>query len=254
MEILKAAILLVSGTLFSFAITPPTPPASQAKGIYKGQPFEYIVRYLAWLGCVSLIPSSRFIIPHTETLHNQILVAASSAAHAILLLLDPPTPSTAPLVPYLCPSAPSSLAPLTHYPPRFLLGLALLLSGGLFRLWSYHALGDLFTFEVAVTDTHRLVTHGPYAYLRHPSYTGLTLLLLGAQLMQFGEGGFVTECGIARTPLGVFVWVWRWGSLFGLLSLYRRCNVEDARLRERFGAAWDEWAAGVRYRLLPGVF
>ncbi|KAL1949723.1 hypothetical protein VTO73DRAFT_8604 [Trametes versicolor] len=235
MEILKAAILLISGTLFSFAITPPTPPASQAKGVYKGQPFEYIVRYLAWLGC--------------------ILVAASSAAHATLLLLDPASPSTAPLIHYLCPSAPTSLAPLTSYPPRFLLGLTILLSGGLFRLWSYHALGDLFTFEVAVLSAHRLVTHGPYAYLRHPSYTGLTLLLLGAQLMQFGDGGFVTECGIARVQvLAPFVWVWRWGSLFGLLSLYRRCNVEDAKLRERFGGVWDEYAARVRWRLLPGVF
>lgn len=63
MEILKAAILLVSGTLFSFAITPPTPPASQAKGVYKGQPFEYIVRYLAWLGCVGLNQASRLTTP-----------------------------------------------------------------------------------------------------------------------------------------------------------------------------------------------
>lgn len=73
-------------------------------------------------------------------------------------------------------------------------------------------------------------------------------------MMQFGDGGYVTECGIAHTMLAPFVWVWRWGSLFGLLSLYRRCNVEDAKLRERFGAVWDEYAARVRWRLLPGVF
>lgn len=65
MEILKAAILLVSGTLFSFAITPPTPPASQAKGIYKGQPFEYIVRYLAWLGCVCVPLTPTALSSHT---------------------------------------------------------------------------------------------------------------------------------------------------------------------------------------------
>ncbi|KAI0636112.1 hypothetical protein C8Q77DRAFT_1052528 [Trametes polyzona] len=234
-SLLKAALLVVSGTLFAFAITPPRPPVSQTKAVYKGQPFEYIVRYLAWLGC--------------------ILVVLSSAAHATLLLLNPPTPTTAPLIPYLCPSSPPSLAPLTTLHPRFLLGLGLLLAGGTFRLWSYHALGDLFTFEVSVSDAHTLVTSGPYAHLRHPSYTGLTALLLGAQLMHFGRGGFVSECGIERArAVWPFVWVWRWGTVFGLASLYRRCNVEDASLRERFGEQWDAYAARVRYRLFPWVF
>lgn len=49
---LKALILAVTSVVFSLAITPPRPPL-HASHVYKGQPFEYIVRYLAWLGCVS---------------------------------------------------------------------------------------------------------------------------------------------------------------------------------------------------------
>ncbi|KAI0833791.1 hypothetical protein BC628DRAFT_1308533 [Trametes gibbosa] len=236
MVVFKVILLVLSGTLFASAITPPTPPVSQAKTVYKGQPFEYIVRYLAWLGCVFVL---------------------SSAAHATLLLLDATrlnSPLPAQVIPFLCPSNPASFTRLATYSPRFLVGLLLLTSGGLFRLWSYHALGDLFTFEVTVSDAHQLVTRGPYQYLRHPSYTGLTALLLGAQLVHLGEGSYVSECGVDRTWAVVWVWIWQYGSLFGLSSLYRRCRIEDESLKERFGDVWVEYSKRVRYRLLPWVF
>lgn len=56
MTILKAVLLALSGNLFARAITPPTPTVTKEKAaVYKGQPFEYIVRQLAWLGCVRLM-------------------------------------------------------------------------------------------------------------------------------------------------------------------------------------------------------
>lgn len=39
------------------------------------------------------------------------------------------------------------------------------------------ALGNLFTFEVMIRKNHKLITDGPYAYLMHPSYTGINLFL-----------------------------------------------------------------------------
>ncbi len=135
--------------------------------------------------------------------------------------------------------------------PRFVVGTALAFAGALFRLWSYRALGSLFTFEVSIKNDHALITSGPYGLVRHPAYTGVVLLLLGEQLMQFGAGGYVSHCGIENTPFLPFIYIWRYGSLFTVYSLYKRCTVEDGQLLERFGAVWEDYAAKVRCKLVP---
>ncbi|GAW00659.1 ICMT-domain-containing protein [Lentinula edodes] len=42
----------------------------------------------------------------------------------------------------------------------------------------YRTLGQLFVFELRIQKDHRLITEGPYAYVRHPSYTGLILTII----------------------------------------------------------------------------
>ncbi|CAD6904965.1 unnamed protein product, partial [Tilletia caries] len=49
------------------------------------------------------------------------------------------------------------------------------LGGGL-RYWCYRELSHFFTFTLAILDDHRIVSSGPYAVVRHPSYTGLFLV------------------------------------------------------------------------------
>ena len=53
---LKAIILLVSGPLFAFGTLPPRKrvQASGSAEIYRGQPFEYVVRLFSYLCCVRL--------------------------------------------------------------------------------------------------------------------------------------------------------------------------------------------------------
>lgn len=41
-----------------------------------------------------------------------------------------------------------------------------------FRLWAMRTLGEYFTFQVMIREDHKLISHGPYKYLMHPSYTG----------------------------------------------------------------------------------
>jgi protein-S-isoprenylcysteine O-methyltransferase len=54
----------------------------------------------------------------------------------------------------------------------FVLGLAL-------RWYSIIYLGRFFTTNVAITADHRVIDTGPYRFIRHPSYAGALLALLG---------------------------------------------------------------------------
>lgn len=161
---------------------------------------------------------------------------------------------TTAVVPYICPAQIHNLRLLAISTLQFYVGAILLVVGGVVRLWCYHALGPFFTFEVGVKEDHILVTTGPYSFVRHPSYTAITALILGAQLVHFGRGSFVGECGIEDSPMLVLVRIWQWGSLFGLLSLYRRCSIEDAQLKAHFRDTWMMYSDHVSYRLVPFVY
>ena len=105
----------------------------------------------------------------------------------------------------------------------FLLGIVLIWAGILFRFWAVQKLGMFFRSKVEIQEEHRLVTSGPYRYLRNPSYTGTLITLLGF--------------GIA---------VGNWLSLFvllaaGFISFVRRIAIEDRALAERFGEAYEEY-------------
>jgi protein-S-isoprenylcysteine O-methyltransferase Ste14 len=60
------------------------------------------------------------------------------------------------------------------------LGLMLLVLGLAFRIWSIRHLGEYFTATVQIVDRHELVTSGPYAFVRHPSYLGAYVAIVGA--------------------------------------------------------------------------
>ena len=61
----------------------------------------------------------------------------------------------------------------------FLIGTLMTAFGGYIRWSCYRALGRLFTFEMCIRDEHELVTQGPYAWVRHPGYTGVLTTFIG---------------------------------------------------------------------------
>lgn len=65
--------------------------------------------------------------------------------------------------------------------PRWLrgIGLLLLVMGGVFGTWGVLALGKNLTAFPRPIEGGALVTNGPYAYVRHPIYSGLILGTLG---------------------------------------------------------------------------
>ena len=79
------------------------------------------------------------------------------------------------------------------------LGLAVLVASTVFTLWARFSLGTMWSVAPMVKDDHQLRTHGPYAVTRHPIYTGLLGMLLGATLLS-GIGQW-----IVLVPVGLIL-------------------------------------------------
>jgi protein-S-isoprenylcysteine O-methyltransferase Ste14 len=62
-------------------------------------------------------------------------------------------------------------------------GLAVLVASSVFTLWARFSLGTMWRNAPRVNDDHQLRTRGPYAVTRHPIYTGVLGMLLGATLL-----------------------------------------------------------------------
>jgi protein-S-isoprenylcysteine O-methyltransferase Ste14 len=62
------------------------------------------------------------------------------------------------------------------------LGLGLCLAGFGFAIWARAHLGRNWGMPMSLRQGHELVTSGPYAYARHPIYTGILLAMIGSVL------------------------------------------------------------------------
>jgi protein-S-isoprenylcysteine O-methyltransferase Ste14 len=114
-------------------------------------------------------------------------------------------------------------------------GLALILLGIAFRLWSRSHIRGLYSGHVEVQEDHRLVQSGPYRFVRHPGYTGFLLITLGVVL------GYSSAIG-----LGGMV-------LFLLPGLAYRIQVEERLLAEQFGEEYRDYVRRSK-RLIPGIW
>ncbi|KAJ7254984.1 hypothetical protein B0H12DRAFT_1016636 [Mycena haematopus] len=135
----------------------------------------------------------------------------------------------------------------------FILGAALSLAGTALRLYCYRVLRNFFTFELGIRVDHHLIITGPYAVVRHPSYSGALLAGTGAVLCSLAPGAWAVECAGLLGPRGLAA-LWVVGFSFAGIGLRTRMRKEDEMLRGRFGKEWEEWAARVPYRIVPGVY
>jgi protein-S-isoprenylcysteine O-methyltransferase Ste14 len=63
-----------------------------------------------------------------------------------------------------------------------IVGVVLMVGGMGFRIWSIRTLGRFFTATVQVQRNQRIVTSGPYAAVRHPSYLGAYSAIVGSAI------------------------------------------------------------------------
>jgi protein-S-isoprenylcysteine O-methyltransferase Ste14 len=55
-------------------------------------------------------------------------------------------------------------------------------------IWARKTLGKNWSANIVLKESHELITNGPYAYVRHPIYSGLILMVLGITIY---SGNFV---------------------------------------------------------------
>lgn len=63
-----------------------------------------------------------------------------------------------------------------------ILGMICMAGGALLRRWCFNTLGKYFTGVVIVRPEQQVIQHGPYRFVRHPSYTGGLLMFIGVGL------------------------------------------------------------------------
>jgi protein-S-isoprenylcysteine O-methyltransferase len=114
-------------------------------------------------------------------------------------------------------------------------GAGVALCGLLLRWWAMIVLGRFYTRTLTTTAGQRVVTGGPYRWVRHPGYLGSLLTWLGG--------------AAASSNLLVFILV-----LAVLLWAYtRRIVAEEAMLAESLGAAYTQYQQK-SWQLVPFLF
>jgi protein-S-isoprenylcysteine O-methyltransferase len=115
------------------------------------------------------------------------------------------------------------------------LALAIILSGLLLRVAAVVTLGKSFSANVAISKTQTVLKTGLYRWMRHPSYTGMLIILLS---------------------VGIFLR--NWISLLivmipSVAVLLYRIHIEEIALRNHFGQEYIHYSRQTR-RLIPGVY
>jgi len=241
-SLIKIPLIAVAAVGTWYALTPPQPPPRAQERVKSDgveRSFGSVVRVHALVWKCSVL-ASLFL-----ELAACVFAALSPSPSSSLNLLSLHRTSTTPL--------PSQLAPTV--PAVFVLACLTTAASGALRLACYKTLGSLFTFELTLRSNHRLVTGGPYSFVRHPSYSGVVLGVVGTLLVHFGPGSWWARAGWLGSPTGlVYALCWLGMETYVLSSIMARTPTEDALLRKQFGAEWDAWAAKVPYRIIPGVF
>ena len=117
----------------------------------------------------------------------------------------------------------------------WLLGLAIFVPGWALVIWSM-VVNPFFekTVRIQTEHGHRVIDTGPYVYMRHPGYVGFAGWMLSTPLLLASTWAFVP-------------------ALISVVLLVIRTALEDRTLHEEL-PGYAEYAARVRFRLIPGVW
>lgn len=110
---------------------------------------------------------------------------------------------------------------------------ALSLIGIIVMLWARKTLGSNWSGSVVFKEQHELVIDGPYAFVRHPIYSGVLMLSLGAVTFHGHSYGFIA-----------FV--------FFTIGLWYKSDQEERLLTDHFPQDYPNYRKRVR-RFVPFI-
>jgi protein-S-isoprenylcysteine O-methyltransferase Ste14 len=119
--------------------------------------------------------------------------------------------------------------------PMTIVGALLLVLGIGVRVWAIRTLGKHFTATVTLTDDHQLVRTGPYRFVRHPSYLGAFMAIMGCPI--FLNAWWATGIAIAAMTI----------------AYYLRIGVEEKMLSSYFGDKYLEYSKQTK-RIIPFIW
>lgn len=109
-------------------------------------------------------------------------------------------------------------------------GLLVVLSSALFFLRARQTIGVLYNAStssaVQLHANHRLIQHGPFAFVRHPLYLSYWLMLFGLLVIYH-------------------TWMPLFALLMMIIALSKRARREDQVLEAAFGETWKQYAKRV---------
>jgi protein-S-isoprenylcysteine O-methyltransferase Ste14 len=106
------------------------------------------------------------------------------------------------------------------------IGVALIALGCGCSVWARVHLGRNWSGAVSVKEGHELIRSGPYAYVRHPIYTGIITALLGTAIVS----------GTVRAALGLVIMT---------AAFVRKLHLEESFMRETFPGEYERYSAQV---------
>lgn len=114
-------------------------------------------------------------------------------------------------------------------------GLIIFFVGYIFMVWAPLHLGKQFSWLVTVQEEHKLITDGPFRYMRHPRYSGIIQWVFGVALI------FLSIAGLVLAVL-----------MSALMLL--RIPKEERMLHEEFGKEWEEFCERTTKKVIPYVY
>jgi protein-S-isoprenylcysteine O-methyltransferase len=113
-------------------------------------------------------------------------------------------------------------------------GTAIVAIGVFLAIWARSLLGRNWSGKVMLQDSHRLITEGPYRFVRHPIYLGGLLAMFGSCLVLGQVFGFAY-------------------SIYSTFGLAMKSRQEDELLERQFPDEFREYKQQVKM-LLPYIY
>jgi len=99
-----------------------------------------------------------------------------------------------------------------------------------------------------------LTKDGLYGIVRHPSYTGVYFGCAGTVICHLdGASWRLFTSVIGHTSAVLLAVYWLLWVLWGGIGIFRRSDIEDKALAQKFGTKWQGYASRVPYKFIPGL-